>query len=83
MKCPECVKEGKRSTVSQGMSMTTCMGWAPFYDEDGNYHSHDPNRHETAYSCSNGHYFGESSVVKCPSCDYGAAPAPRSEQEGA
>lgn len=60
MKCPECVKLGKRSTVTPGMSMTTCMGWSPgYYDEDGKWiESEDPNIHTTEYSCSNGHRWG-------------------------
>ena len=59
MKCPECQAEGIRSCVNVGRSMTTLMGWSPYYDEDGNYHSDNPNITTTEYSCSNGHKWTE------------------------
>jgi hypothetical protein len=34
MKCPQCKKEGKKSCVYVGMSMTTCMGVQSYYDEE-------------------------------------------------
>ena len=55
MKCPECVKEGKKSKVFIGTSTRTLMYWQPHYDEDGVLHSNDPNKTTTDYSCSNGH----------------------------
>ena len=65
MKCPECVKNNQKSTMSVGASMTTLMYSAPFYDEEGRYHSHNPNTTTTEYSCSNGHRWSESVKPKC------------------
>lgn len=71
MKCPVCEKENLKSYVYVGMSTSTLMYCAPYYDEDGKYHSHDSNTHATNYSCSNGHTWIESSTGICPSCDFG------------
>ena len=59
MKCPQCIAENKRSCVYQGMSTTTLMEIAQYWDEDGNYVYHDPNITTTQYSCSNGHKWNE------------------------
>jgi len=71
MKCPVCEKENLKSRVYPGVSMRTLMYCTPYYDEDGNYHSHDSNTTTTNYSCSNGHQWSESSKGVCPSCDFG------------
>lgn len=71
MKCPQCVKEGKKSIVYPGSSSTTNMHWDPYYDEDGKYHSHDPNHHTKDYCCSKGHMWIKSGLDRCPNCDYG------------
>ncbi len=55
MKCPTCVKEGKRSKVHIGHSTTTLLNVHWFYDEDGEEHCHDPNTSLTGYSCTRGH----------------------------
>lgn len=58
MKCPECVKEGARSTMTPGgFSTTTCMAFSPgHFDEDGKWVAHrDPNITTTGYTCSRGH----------------------------
>ena len=60
MKCPFCEKEGKVSRVYVGASESTLLAWTPYYDEEGNYHSNNPNRITTRYSCSNGHEWSES-----------------------
>lgn len=67
MKCPECVKEGKRSTVSgAGWGYTTAMYCPPYYDEDGRLHTHDRNFSTTKMGCSNGHEWRETSdYPKC------------------
>jgi len=60
MICPKCKELGLKSKVFVGMSTSTLMYFAPYYDyydEDGNYHYDDPNIHTTGYSCSNGHKF--------------------------
>ena len=55
MICPTCEKEGEKSKVySQGGS-STLLGYSPFYDEEGRYHNHDPNRTTAYYECSRGH----------------------------
>ena len=45
--------------------------YKPYYDEDGNYHHHDGNKHIMRYSCSKGHIWSERTFKKCPSCNYG------------
>lgn len=74
MKCPECEKAGTRSTVyGGGHGTVTCMGWEPFWDEDGTYHNHDPNFHSANYRCSLAHEWHRSWRAKCPAegCDWG------------
>lgn len=71
MKCPECVKEGKKSRVTPSGGPVTAMYCAPYYDEDGAYHHHDRNLSTTNYSCSNGHQWQETNPFpKCVSCDW-------------
>lgn len=71
MICPKCKEEEKKSTVYQGISTSTLIGYTSYYDEDGIYHSHDPNSSTTNYSCSNGHCFSVSKKNNCPNCNYG------------
>jgi len=60
MKCPQCLKEGKKSTISIGPRMTTLVCCHPYYDEDGNLiYPDDPNTTRTSYICSNGHKWTE------------------------
>ena len=68
MKCPECEASDKRSTVVVGPTVTTLMAGYEYYDEDGKYHSHDPNTHTTQYCCSNGHRWAEDRKSLCPAC---------------
>ena len=65
MKCPQCVKEGKKSHINVGTSTTTLMYCPPYYDEDGKYHHHDPNYVTTNYTCSNGHEWAETTYDSC------------------
>lgn len=70
MKCPACVKEGKKSTLTQnGVTMSTCGMPAQYYDEDGSFHCHDNNKHAENYRCSNGHYMSVTSVKASTCCD--------------
>lgn len=69
MKCPECVAANLRSRVTPGYSYTTAMAGVSYYDEDGIWHSHDPNHHTTSYSCSNGHQWTESRIYSCHACE--------------
>lgn len=71
MKCPECVEQGKKSRVYPGVGATTLMGWSSYYDEDGQFHKHDPNTTTTGYRCSEGHTWQRESVSPCPNCLYG------------
>lgn len=70
MRCPECVSVGVRSTVTPGLMTTTLMWSPPFYDEDGQYHDHDPNKRVSHFTCSNGHAWSETRLQKCPSCGW-------------
>lgn len=74
MKCPECVAAEQTSKVYPLGSAKTSIGWSPFWDEQGVYHAHDPNRVSSAYKCSNGHCWLEDGVLlPCPNddCMYG------------
>lgn len=71
MKCPECVEAGLRSTVRDQGGMVTLVGYHPYYDEDGLYHSHDPNTRTTIFVCSNKHSWIVKSKSPCPNCRYG------------
>jgi len=71
VKCPECVKNGLRSKVWPGAGTVTLMGWRTYYDEEGLFHVHDPNKYVMKYSCSNGHKWKESTLKPCINCDYG------------
>ena len=73
MTCQECKKTGHKSTVRMGGSTSTCMGYKPYYDEDGVYHSHDGNTVASMYSCSQGHSWTLRGKRPCPAegCDFG------------
>ena len=64
MICPQCKKLGKKSRVYCGISTVTCIGFIPYYDEDGHYHHNDPNKTTTEYACSNGHHWVETTGGK-------------------
>ena len=65
MKCEICEKEGLKSQIHIGGSVSTVMGYHQYYDEDGKHHSHDPNIRTTQYSCSNGHSFARQESGSC------------------
>jgi len=71
MKCPKCQEEGKKSTVQSLGGRKTLLGWGPKYDEEGVFHSHDPNTCTSYYKCSNGHEFIVQGKPLCPNCEYG------------
>ncbi len=56
-KCPQCVKESKKSVVTVLGSTSTLLATHQYYDKDGNYHFNDPNHLWTSYKCSYGHKF--------------------------
>jgi hypothetical protein len=68
MKCPECIKENKKSCVSAHGGSTTLLYCEPWYDEEGKYHHHDWNTITSSYSCSNGHKWTEQRKAACPTC---------------
>jgi hypothetical protein len=73
MKCPKCQEEGKKSILYDRGGSMTCMGYWPYYDEEGIEHIHNPNWHRNVYECSNGHLTETSRLSPCPAkeCDYG------------
>ena len=71
MKCPFCEKLNKKSKVYPHGGSKTLLGHSPFYDEEGTYHSHDPNKVTQTYSCSEDHEWLTRGRSKCPNCDYG------------
>ena len=71
MKCPKCVEEGEKSQVYPGLTSVTCMGYQPYYDEEGKFHRHDPNWHSSSFRCSRGHEWTRSWKAGCGACDYG------------
>jgi len=70
VKCPTCEAEGRRSRAYPGITYTTDMYFAPYYDEDGVYHHHDANSRTSSYRCSNGHEWMEAGVWECPAGDW-------------
>ena len=71
MKCPKCVEQNLKSTLSaNGPSMSTLVYYTPYYDEDGVYHKHDANHITSQYVCSNGHKLVITGGNRCPSCDW-------------
>lgn len=58
MKCPECVKEGKRSTVLLQSVEEPLLYYARQWDEEGNETTVQP-RATKSYTCSNGHKWTE------------------------
>lgn len=68
MICPVCKDQNRTSTVISGGTEMTCVGFFPYHDAQGVLHVHNPNKHTTLYSCSNGHKFVHSYYADCPSC---------------
>lgn len=73
LKCPQCIESGQRSKVYDQGGSTWAMGWSPYYDEDGQYHAHNPNSVQVAYKCTNDHTFQRVYEKPCPNenCEYG------------
>jgi NAD-dependent SIR2 family protein deacetylase len=68
MRCPQCMAMGQKSTVRIGAGVVTEMAVRTFYDEEGRYHYHNPNKHSRHLKCSNGHEWTERERNKCPTC---------------
>lgn len=69
--CPVCARENQQSRVFSQGTQTTLMGFSPFWNEAGIFHSHDPNTHTTGMRCSRGHSLYAKWLAPCPNCDYG------------
>jgi hypothetical protein len=54
-RCSVCLLAGERSTVTGGMCSSTLLAVIGHYDEDGRYHSTDPNVTTCSHTCSRGH----------------------------
>ena len=68
--CPECSKNSLRSIVRCGQVLVTQMDTDSYYDEDGDWHFHDPNTGTAQYHCSNNHHWNvKSELAPCPTCD--------------
>ena len=64
-KFPKCPKCGSKS-LTIGLSERTLMYSAPFTDELGRLHNHDPNISTDHYTCRKcGHEFTEKTTSKC------------------
>jgi len=66
MKCPKCVREGRRSNFFFSTYVTS-SGWTTqqYYDPDGVLHHHDESHEERAYRCGHGHQFLQSIPHSC------------------
>ena len=53
--CPRCFEMDEKSRATERYGAVTLMAWHPYYDEEGRYHAHDPNRQARDFSCSRGH----------------------------
>ena len=69
MKCPQCVEKKEESKLTLSITNSTCLaGPSPYYDEQGNYHAHDPNTSFGTFSCSKGHKGKATTWKGCASC---------------
>lgn len=59
MKCPQCIKENKKSIVTEGSSIYNAVYYPNMYDEDGILIPKVSNKITTNYSCSNGHTWSQ------------------------
>lgn len=73
MKCPVCVREGKKSVLYEGFMSSTCGAVQNFYDEEGRSHFHNPNANCSNFNCSNGHQLSYVRASRCgvPGCEFG------------
>lgn len=63
--CPTCMAAGEKSKVYGPSLLSTAMFVPPFWDEEGRYHSHDPNVRKRTYECSRGHQWTELVGGRC------------------
>lgn len=65
MICKECQTQGLKSLVYINPGATTLSCPRSYYDEDGNYHLHDPNSTIYYLRCSKGHEWKMKDYNKC------------------
>ena len=65
MICPVCKEAGLKSTVTEGGTSETLVGYFPFYDEEGKHHDHNDNCRITSFKCSRGHRFSHRPQRTC------------------
>lgn len=66
--CPECKDRNLKSLVYIGnliIEPATVIRF-PYYDEEGEYHSHDLSISRQSYSCSHGHSWAIKESKTCP-----------------
>jgi hypothetical protein len=63
--CPVCKEKGMKSCVYGGTGNVTLMHCPTFWDEDGNFHSHDINTSTATWRCSQGHTWITRESGKC------------------
>lgn len=70
--CPFCRAMGETSMVStRQTSPVTLMCDDEYFDEQGNYHYHNPNVRGVIKGCNKGHTWIVSYSNKCGFCDFG------------
>jgi hypothetical protein len=57
--CPFCRDQGLKSSVYMEGCQTTLLATYAYWDENGTYHYHNPNKTSCQYRCSNGHEWSE------------------------
>lgn len=73
--CATCAAQGKLGVSMECVAAeATSMTWAPFLDNEGRTHAHDPNRRGLGFKCSAGHVLIAQGTVACW-CGW-KAPAP-------
>lgn len=71
MRCPRCQAVGERSRVQMFPGRRAEVLADMSYDEDGDYHFHDPNVTLFSWRCSLGHVGTAETMQACPSAAKG------------
>lgn len=67
--CEECHLLGQKSRVTQGYSRSTLSMPHSYWDEEGDFHTHNNNVTTTEYRCSKGHVWVGKTSLSCPQGD--------------
>lgn len=70
MKCPHCVRDNLKSTLTVKKAEPIAGEVTRFWDEEGNLHVHDETNYRDVFSCSNGHNWMTEQKSRCP-CQIG------------